>query len=62
MKTLLEKKKMRVTSIFSFYQNVFLPCPQQISLFQFILSSANAFRLDGFNILPFSKELNILTS
>ena len=33
-KTLWEKEKMLVTSIFSFFPNCFLPFPKQISIFQ----------------------------
>ena len=57
LKTLWEKEKMLVTSIFSFSHNVFLLFPTQSSFlyslllthhFTFILSSASAFNLEQF--------------
>ena len=56
-KTLLEKEKMLVTSIFSFSQNVFYPSLNKFQFFHsHFFSSANAFNLDQFKVLSFGKE------
>ena len=49
------------TSIFSFSSQCFLSFPEQISIFwvAFILSTANAFKLDIKKMLSFGKELNV---
>ena len=59
MKTLREKEKMLVTSIFSFSHNVFDPIKHKevIILANFILLSANASNLDQSGVLSFGKEL-----
>ena len=63
LKTLWEKEKMLVTSIFSFSHNVFLPFPKTNSIFHsHFLSSANALNLDQSKILSFGKELSLLYS
>ena len=52
LKTLLEKEKMLVTSIFSFSHNVFYHSPTKFQFsVTFNLSSANAFNLDKAKIL-----------
>ena len=58
LKTLREKKKMLVTSIFFFSHNVFNSTKDKKKNYSiFILSSANAFNLDQSKILLFGKEL-----
>ena len=62
LKTLLEKEKMLVSSIFSFFHNVFCPSRNTFWYFffiTFILLSTNAFNLDQSKILPFGKEFTI---
>ena len=57
-KTLLEKKKMLVTSIFSFCHNVFYPSQSKFQFFSHIhLLSADALNSDQSKILLFGKEL-----
>ena len=57
------KKKMLVTSIFSFSHSVFFLSQANFNFsVTFILSSANAFNLDQFKNLLFGKELKELTS
>ena len=57
LKTLWEKKKMLVTSIFSFIRNVFNPFLNKfLFLVTFILLSANASNLDH-SLPSFGKEL-----
>ena len=55
-KTLWEKEKMLVTSIFAFFHNVFYPSQIKFSV-TFVLSSANAFNIDKPKILSFGNEL-----
>ena len=44
MKTFLEKEKILVTSIFSFFHNIFYPSSKNLNFsFAFILLAANAF-------------------
>ena len=58
-KTLWEKEKMLVTSIFSFSHNNFYPFQREFLYLSYIfnLSSASAFNLDQSKILSFGKEL-----
>ena len=57
-KTLRLKEKMLVTSIFSFSHNVFyLSQTNYLFLSTFILSFANAFKLDQSKILSYGEEL-----
>ena len=58
-KTLYEKEKMLVTSIFSFSYNVFNPSPPKNVNFSviFIFSSASSFKVDQSKNLLFGKEL-----
>ena len=59
MKTLREKEKMLVTSIFSFSLNVLYPTKERNNhLSAFNLSSANAFNLVQSKILLFGKEIS----
>ena len=63
LKTLWEKEKMLVTSIFSFSHNVLysILCKTNFNfLITFILSSANVFNLDQLKNLSLGKELNNL--
>ena len=61
VKTLWEKEKMPVTSIFSFSNNVFYPCKTNVTFSaKFNLLSANAFNLDQSKNLSFGKELMTL--
>ena len=60
LKTLWEKEKMLVTSIFSFSHNVFYPSKTNFNFSAtFNLSSANAFNLDQSKNLSFGKELTL---
>ena len=57
LKTLWEKKKMLVTSIFSFFHNFSVLLKPNFSCsFTFMLSSANALNFDQSKILSFGKE------
>ena len=59
MKTLWEKEKKLVTSIFSFFHNVYNPVKDKVNIWStFIFSSAIAFNLERSNILLFGKELS----
>ena len=56
------QKKMLVTSIFSFFYNVFYPSQGKYPFLIYILMSyANAFNLDRTKILTFGKELKSKT-
>ena len=59
LKTLWEKEKMLVTSIFSFSHSVFYPVSDRNHhlSYSFFLSSANAFNLVTCKILLFGKQL-----
>ena len=60
-KTLWEKEKMLVTSIFSFSHNVFYPYRNKLQiLVTFMVKSANAFNLDKANFLGFGKGLRLV--
>ena len=60
MKTLWEKEKMLVTSIFSFFHNVSYPfIHNQISIFEpHLFSLCKCFNLDKSKILSFGKGFN----
>ena len=59
LKTLWEKEKMLVSSIFSFSHNVFLAVQKEFLFLSYIyiLSSANLFNLDKSKILSFGEDL-----
>ena len=56
LKKLWEKEKMLVTSIFSFYHNVFYPYQHKFQFFNTHLSSANSSNLDRSRNLSFGQE------
>ena len=58
LKTLWEKEKMLVTSIFSFSHNVFYPSKKEFLFLTFNLLSANAFKLDQSQNLLLGKEVS----
>ena len=61
LKTLWEKEKMLVTSIFSFSHNVYYSFHNKIKfLSQIFLSSAHAFSLELSRILPFGLNYLLL--
>ena len=61
MKTLLEKEKMLVTSIFSLFHNVFYSSQNKVRFFcNIYFLPAKSFKLDWSKILSLGKELKVV--